>query len=417
MTPRSFARVGSTAALALALVIPVGGAVAQDGPTITMLTPSWGVPPDPDLLQAFEDESGITVEIIGGEGVALDKLFTDVVTASATGQAAADVIFLTEEAPSNVVAIGGVEDISDLVEANGTDLGAFDQVDFWQDGEALYGIPVYSQLVMMDYNAATYAEGGFEAPPATWAELTDAARSLQEQGIDANPISFKADDWSWYLLALSMGDPMFDDDLNPVFADEGSKAREAMDMLMTWVEEELISPGIISNETTQHANFWAGNGVFHQGWQGSASAGNNPERSAQAPNVEYLLLPEEHYTWSFPAAVGIGAGSENREAAYQFIEWYTSPENQQAIFEAYGLYPSRPDVAAALNETGAIEGYDVIVEQAQYLNELPRQALWWGPFANAVDEQILLGIQNGSSADEVIDAIAAEWNDLRSEYE
>jgi multiple sugar transport system substrate-binding protein len=417
MRSRSLARAGSAAVLALALAVPVGTAIAQEGTTITMLTPSWGVPPDPALLEAFEQESGINVEIIGGEGVALDKLFTDVVTANATNQPAADVIFLTEEAPSNVVAIGGVEDISDLVEASGTDLGAFDQVEFWQDGDALYGIPVYSQLVMMDYNAAKYAEGGFEAPPATWAELTDAARSLQEQGIDANPISFKADDWSWYLLALSMGDPMFDADLNPVFADEGSKAREAMATLLTWVEEELISPGIISNETTQHANFWAGNAIFHQGWQGSASAGNNPEASAQAPNVEYLLLPEEHYTWSFPAAVGIGNGSENREAAYEFIEWYTGPENQAAIFNAYGLYPSRPDVAAALNEAGAIVGYDVIVEQAQYLNELPRQALWWGPFANAVDEQILLGIENGSSADEIVDAIAGEWDSLKAEYE
>jgi multiple sugar transport system substrate-binding protein len=417
MPSRSFVRVGSAAALTLALAIPMGGAVAQDGTTITMLTPSWGVPPDPDLLAAFEEDSGITVEIIGGEGVALDTLFTNVITANATGQPAADVIFLTEEAPSNVVAIGGVDDISDLVEANGTDLGQFDQVDFWQDGDALYGIPVYSQLVMMDYNAATYADAGFESTPTTWAELTDAARTLQADGVDPNPISFKADDWTWYILALSMGDPMFDDDLNPVFADEGSKAREAMDLLLTWVNEELISPGIISNETTQHANFWAGNGVFHQGWQGSASAGNNPDTSAQAPNVEYLLLPEEHYTWSFPAAVGIGNGSQNREAAYQFIEWYTSPENQQAIFNAYGLYPSRPAVAAELNDAGAIDGYDVIVEQAQYLNELPRQALWWGPFANAVDEQILLGIQNGSSADEIVDALADEWNALKSEYE
>ena len=92
-------------------------------------------------------------------------------------------------------------------------------------------------------------------------------------------------------------------------------------------------------------------------------------------------------------------------------------ENQEAIFNAYGLYPSRPEVAAGLNEAGAIQGYEVIVEQAQYLNELPRQALWWGPFTNAVDEQILLGIENGSSGDEIVDALAEEWNTLRSEYE
>ena len=384
MPSRSYVRVGSAAILALALAVPVGGAMAQDGTTITMLTPSWGVPPDADLLAAFEEESGISVEIIGGEGVALDKLFTDVVTASATGQAAADVIFLTEEAPSNVVAIGGVEDISDLVAAAGTDLSEFEQVEFWQDGEALYGLPVYSQLVMMDYNAARLAEGGFDAPPTTWAEFTEQARSLQEQGIDPNPISAKADDWTWYILSLSSGDPMFDEDLNPVFADEGSKAREAMATLLTWVEEELISPGIISNETTQHANFWAGNGVFHQGWQGSLALGNG-ENSAQAPDVEYMLLPDEHFTWSFPAALGVGTGSENREAAYEFIEWYTSPENQTAYYNNVGLYPSRPAVAAELNAAGVIQGYDVIVDQSQQHHELPRQALWWGPFANAVD--------------------------------
>ncbi len=241
----------------------------------------------------------------------MDKLFTDVVTASATGQPAADVIFLTEEAPSNVVAIGGVEDISDLIAANDTDLGQFEQVEFWQDGDLTYGVPVYSQLVMMDYNTEKLAEAGFDAPATTWAEMTDQARSIKEQGLDDHPLSLKADDWTWYLTSLSMGDPMFDEDLNPVFADEGSKAREAMDMLLTWFDEELVPPAIVGNEVTQHANFWSGNSIFHQGWQGSATAGNNPETSAQAPNVAYMLLPEEHYTWSFPAAVGIGAGSQN----------------------------------------------------------------------------------------------------------
>lgn len=415
MPSRSYVRVGSAAILALALAVPAGGAMAQDGTTITMLAPSWGVPPNAELLEAFEAESGINVEIIGEAGVPMDQLFRDVTLAAGTGQAAADVIFLTEEAPSNVVAIGGVDDLSDLVEASGTDLSQFDQVDFWRDGDALYGLPVYSQLVMMDFNAAKLAEAGFEAP-TTWAELTDQARAIKESGLDDNPISAQAGDWTWYLMALSMGDPMFDDELNPVFADEGSKAREAMATLLSWVDEELISPSIVSGEISNHESWWSGASVFHQGWQGSASAGNNPDRSAHAPNVAYLLLPEEHFTWSFPAAVGIGAGSENREAAYEFIEWYTGVDNQNAIFDAFGLYPSRPDVAAALNDEERIEGYDVIVEQSQFLNELPRQALWWGPFATAVDEAILNAIQSGSSADEVIDDLADEWNELKSEY-
>ena len=54
MSSRSYVRVGSAAVLALALAVPAGGAIAQDGASITFLTPPWGVPPDADALAAFE---------------------------------------------------------------------------------------------------------------------------------------------------------------------------------------------------------------------------------------------------------------------------------------------------------------------------------------------------------------------------
>jgi multiple sugar transport system substrate-binding protein len=414
MTARSATRLGSIALLALALTAPTG-AVAQEGTTITFMTPPWGVPPDQALLDAFQEETGITVQV--QDTGQIETLFTNVQVAAAAGQPAADVIFLTEEAPSNIVATGNVEALDDLIEAAGTDLGQFDQVEFWQEDGVTFGIPVYSQLVMLDYNTEKLAQAGFDAPPATWDEFTEVARALKEQGVDEHPISFGAIDWSWYLMALSAGDPMFDEELNPVFADEGSQAREAMNRLFTYFEDELITPAIVGGEVTQHANFWAGTGTFHQGWQGSVTVGNNPDVSVQAPNVAYMLLPDEHYTWSFPAALGIGTGSQNREAAYRFIEWYTSPENQRAIFNAFGLYPSRPDVAAELNEEGLIQGYDVIVEQAQHISELPRQVLWWGPFTQAVSEKIREGVQTGGSADAVIDDLAAEWDALKAEFE
>lgn len=415
MSGRSFARTGAATLLAVALAIPAGTTLAQEGTTITFLTPPWGVPPDPALLEAFQAESGITVQVI--EKSPIETLFQDVQIAAGAGLPAADVIFLTEEAPSNIVATGNVEPLDDLIAAAGTDMSQFSQVDFWQVDGQTYGFPVYSQLVMLDYNAARLAEAGFEAPPATWAELTDMARALKEQGVDQYPISFGAIDWSWYLMALSMGDPMFDEELNPVFADEGSKGREAMALLLSYFADELITPAIVGGEVTQHTNFWGGTGTFHQGWQGSVRVGNNPEVSTQAPDVAYALLPDAHFTWSQPAALGIGTGSPNREAAYQFIEWYTSPENQLAIYDAFGLYPSRDAVAAELNEAGSIEGYDVIVEQAQYTNELPRQALWWGPFTEAVSTAIFEAASTGGDADAVIDGLAAEWNELKAEFE
>ena len=385
---------------------------AQDS-AISFLAPPWGVPPSEDSLNAFMEESGITVEI---QSVQMADLYSRVQVSAAAGEAPADVIFITEEGPSNVVATGNMLPLNDLLDMGDLDSDDFEKLDFWTvDGDVM-AIPTYLQLVMMDYNSATLAEAGFDAPPTTWAELDAQARAVRDAGLDDNPIAMGAINWSWWLIALSMGDPMFDDDLNPVFADEGSKAREAMALLKTWFDDELISPEILAGSINQHALFWSGVGVFHQGWQGSVVRGN-AESSMQAPNVEYMVLPEVGNTWSFPAGIGISVDSENVEAAWEFIKWYVGDTNMTDIWNAFGLYPSRISISSALNEAGEIQGYDAIVEQSMHTNELPRFTLWWGPWAAAVSEGIKEGMSTGMSADEIIDGLAEEWNELKAEYE
>ena len=385
---------------------------AQDS-SISFLAPPWGVPPNEDSLNAFMEESGITVEI---QSVQMADLYSRVQVSAAAGEAPADVIFITEEGPSNVVATGNMLPLNDLLEMSDLDADDFEKLDFWTvDGDVM-AIPTYLQLVMMDYNAATLAEAGYDTAPTTWAELDEQARAVRDAGLDDNPIAMGAINWSWWLIALSMGDPMFDDELNPVFADEGSKARDAMALLKTWFDDELISPEILAGSINQHALFWSGVGVFHQGWQGSVVRGN-AKSSMQAPNVEYMVLPEVGNTWSFPAGIGISVDSENVEDAWEFVKWYVGDQNMTDIWNAFGLYPSRISISSALNEAGEIQGYDAIVEQSMHTNELPRFTLWWGPWAAAVSEGIKEGMSTGMSADEIIDGLAEEWNELKAEYE
>lgn len=388
-------------------------AQAQDR-TISFLTPSWGVPPSEEALNAFMEESGITVEI---QSVQMQDLFSRVQVAAAAGEAAADVIFITEEGPSNVVATGNMMPLNDLLDMGEIDLDDFEKVDFWTTDGDIYAIPTYLQLVMLDYNAARLAEAGFDAAPATWAELDEMARAAKGAGVDDHPIAMGAISWSWWLMALSMGDPMFDADLNPVFADEGSKGREAMDMLLSWFADELISPEILAGSIGQHPLFWSGVGIFHQAWQGSVRVGNNPDVSAQSPNVAYMVLPEVGNTWSFPAGIGIHVDSENVEDAWEFVKWYVGDQNMTDIYNAFGLYPSRMSISSALNEAGEIEGYDEIVAQSMHVHELPRYTLWWGPWAASVSEHILEAAQMSMMGGDVIDALAEEWNELKAEYE
>ncbi|MDE2635463.1 MAG: extracellular solute-binding protein [Chloroflexota bacterium] len=386
---------------------------AQDS-TISFLTAPWGKPASTESFNAFMEESGITVEI---QEVQMADLFSRVQVSAAAGEAAADVIFITEEGISNVVATGNMLPLNDLLDNGDLDLDDFEFLDFFAIDGVRYAVPSYLQLVMMDYNVAKLAEAGYDAPPTTWAEFDEMARAAKAQGVDEYPIAMNAIHWSWWILALSMGDPMFDDDLNPVFADEGSKAREAMALLYTWFADELISPEILAGSISQHSIWWSGVGVFHQGWQGSVRVGNNPDISAHAPNVAYMLLPEVGNTWNLPAGIGIHVDSENVEAAWEFIKWYVDDQNMIDIYNGVGLYPSRISVSSALNEAGAIEGYDVMVEQAMHVNDLPRAELWWGPWSTSVSEHIREGAATGMSSDDVIDALAQEWTDLKAEYE
>ena len=393
----------------MVMFLPLGAFAEK----ITFLTPSWGVPPNKELLEAFQKESGITVEI---QSVQNKDLFSRIQVAAATEQAAADVIFLTQEAPSNLVAVGMMRSLNDLASKDPLESDLLGQ-EFWNiDGEQ-YGVPVYAQLVMMDYNKKRLADAGFNSPPGTWDELRKASYQIKSKGIDKHPIAMKASDWSWYLMALSMGDPMFDGDLEPVFANPGSKAREAMKMLLEFFREELISPEIVAGTVNQHSIFWSGVGTFHQGWQGSIRVGNNADKSKQAPNVAYMVLPEVGSTWSFPAAIGIARYSKNLDASWKFIRWYTGTENQKAIYNAFGLYPSRASVADDLNRQGAVDGYPEILAQAAKVNELPRYTLWWGPFTAKVSEEVLTAVQTNANADATIDKIADHWNELKSEYE
>src|SRR5438309_450851 len=102
MLKRHMLRIVS-ALLIAAIAFTFTGPARAQGKKITFLTPPWGVPPNQDALKAWEDKSGITVEI---QSVQTADLFSRVQVSAASNQPAADVIFLTEEAPSNVIATG-----------------------------------------------------------------------------------------------------------------------------------------------------------------------------------------------------------------------------------------------------------------------------------------------------------------------
>lgn len=271
-------------------------------------------------------------------------------------------------------------------------------------------------MVMIDYDSKKLEELGYAEPPKTWDEFLKVSLEAREKGLYEYPVAFGARSWSWYLMALSMGDPLFDESLNPTFNRPDAPGRRAMKLLIDMIRVyKVISPERIE-QPNPHPQFWAGEALFHQAWQGSLRVSNDPKRSKVAPYAKYMLLPEEHWTWTLDAAVGISKFSRNKEAAWEFIKWYTSKDVTIGIYHAYGLVPARLSAQKELHEKGLIEGYEVMVEQAKYVRPLPYWAPWWGEFDSKATELIQRAARGEISADQAIEELASYVSELREKY-
>jgi multiple sugar transport system substrate-binding protein len=391
-----------------------------EGLTLSYMTPPWGVPSE-KIIKKIEDSMGIKLEVIS---LAIDVLFDKVATASAAGQPPADVIFLSELAPSKIVAPGWLEPIDDvLTEDMRKDLTRWDA---WKDKNGnLVGIVFYNQLVMLDYDAKKLSDAGFNEPPKTWDEFMEMSTAIKEKGVDEYPIVFAANAWPWYLMALSMGDPMFDKDLNPTFNQPDSGGLRAMKLFVEFHKKKLIHPDLLAN-VGAHATWWAGVGVFHQAWEGSLKISNDPTKCKHAPNCKYMLLPEAHRTWTLDAAVGVSKFSKNKEAAKELVKLLVSPDVMIDIWNSYGVVPARKSVReylATLEGPGKLEGLDIINEQAKYVvpipgrgNALPYFEPWFGEFEQKVIDMMIAAGRLQISPEQAVNMIAEEVFKLKKKY-
>jgi multiple sugar transport system substrate-binding protein len=289
-----------------------------------------------------------------------------------------------------------------------------DRMSSWQLDGQHFGVTSYVQMVMMDYNEKRLQDAGISAPPATWVEMGEMAKAIKEKGIDTYPLSMGIFNISWFIMAMSLGDTLVDENFEPVFANPDSGGRQAMRLLLEWFHGGLISPEMLSRDNP-HDVVLAGTGTFHQSWQGAGAVMNNPETSQQAPHVKYMLMPDQHFTYAGDAGLGVSAFSGAKMEACQFINWYLSPSTQTAIYDAYGLVPSRPAVQQELSNAGKIQQFELEQEQAQYVRPLPIAAPWWVEFSTFVTETLKRGAQGGLDADAAIDEMADRWNQLKEE--
>lgn len=312
-----------------------------------------------EYAERFEAANdGVTVENVF---VPYDQMNSKTIQATGSGSGPDVVVFNGAEA--SVLALGNA-----LAPLNDY-WSAYEEADQFPDSvlhsidDEIFGLQGYVNLLGLWYNADILDEIGVE-PPTTLEELEAAMAAAVEagyEGITLSGLPQSQGEWQAYPWLTSQG---FD------YADNLTEESLAAGLAMArgWVEQGFLSQEATTwDQTVPFQEFTAGDVAF-------AANGNWQMGAAEADaSFEYGVVPlpigDSGKVYLGGEGVGIGAGSDNPDLAWEYLtHTYLDPEGQVLATELVGSIPSRLDAsedpvvtdnpllepfAATLNERGA----------------------------------------------------------------
>lgn len=335
-------------------VLTAGAAMAQ---TITIATVNNG-----DMIRmqgytdTFTEQTGINVEWVTlEENVLRQRVTTDITTNG--GQF--DIMTIgMYEAPiwgSNdwLVPLDDLSaeyDVADLLPAMAGGLS--------HDG-TLYAAPFYGESSMVMYRTDLMDAAGLEMPEApTWAFIREAAAAMTDRANDINGICLRGKagwgEGGAFITAMSnsFGARWFDMDWNAQF--DTQPWRDTLEFFVGMMNESGPA-GYATNGFNENLS------LFQQGKCGmwidatvAASFVTNPNDSTVADHVGFALAPDnglgKRSNWLWAWALAIPAGTQQADAAKQFIEWATSKEYIELVAANEGWANVPPGARTSLYE-------------------------------------------------------------------
>ena len=244
-------------------------------------------------------------------------------------------------------------------------------------------LPYVGNAQMFFYDAAKYKEAGVDAPK-TWDDVLKASQTLTKdgggryfgyvfRGGQGNPVvaDFMPIFWSY-------GADMFNADRTKVTIDtpEGAAA------MKTFMALRDVSPkGIESyNANEVGTALAAGTAASSINWPNWVATFEDPSQSKMVGKISYSPIPagtkpgsSEIGHWT----MGIMSASKNKQEAFDFMLWATSPE-QIKISAERGNPPVRTSVFTdpELTKQEKFRHYPVLMEAIQASTPRPRHPKW-----------------------------------------
>lgn len=371
------------------------------------------------ILEAFEAATGIHVE---AEFYSFNDLFEVIETKSAAGESDFDVVSVDVTYVSKYGSSGYLEPLDPYF--TDEEKALWDDASYaagvWQD--VMYAAPENTSTQELYYNKTLLAEAGIELPEngpdnrLTYEQVAELAKQALEvldpdgtQGYIGFDFQQVSRIYQMNMLANSLGGANIDD---TGYSLDGVVNTEPWIKAMTWYQN-LVNDGIASRGYTADELpelFYSGKMVFMMGgtWTNALMTCDHEIDSTYAPCFEGYedQVATSTGSWYF----GVNSKSENKDAAAEFVKYFTLGEGSDMWLEINNDVPSRLDKQTAIVENPDASTAMKIAAYEAANTAYPRAVTpVFGEYSTVLD-QAWEDVRNGADVEETL-AYAVEQFD------
>jgi multiple sugar transport system substrate-binding protein len=434
LTRRSFLRSSATGLAATATVGGLQRTATADEP-IHLAAWSAAVDTVKSHLAAFEAETKIKVDYSNVPWAQ----YREAMITKFVGGAPIDMLWVSDSwLPEWAEAgwIAPVDQYKDLTKYN-ADVEQFCLDSMTYKGKQ-YGITYYDDFMAFIVNADLLQKAGIAAPPATWSDVGEQARTIKAKGLSEYPILIGMAQETWLIefisaLVFSHGGRLTDDHGSAVMAQTNGGAVEALTWLVDAVhKDKTMSPACVeTGELAALKSFSAGQHAFVLLPKYRLRTLNDPAQSQIAGHATLALMPKgekgSHATVGWMRFYGmtprVQADAQRAAATVKLMEWFGGKADgdykfQKLLFKDVGagfgvksLFED-PEMRAAYAAYGDV---DAIREQQNLARKKDVITPWYGEWqgVNGVAwQQALLGTVSPADA---LRTSANKWMELKKQ--
>ncbi|HSL63069.1 MAG TPA: sugar ABC transporter substrate-binding protein [Gaiellaceae bacterium] len=373
------------------------GTTGEAGGTITV----WAMGAEGEKLDVLAkdfmaENPGITVRVTPiAWDVAHDKLLTSV-----AGGETPDVSQMGTTWMGEFAATGALEEVPEAIDMDAFYEGARNTAII---DDTPLGVPWYVETRLLYYRTDIAEKAGITEPPANWDELKAMAKAMKEKGGARYGISLAPNNWQEFLpFVWQNGGEVADGDQ---WTFDTPELVEALEFYKSFFDEGLTSESVPEGfDVTQgfvagtHPMFFSG--PWHMSLIEEQGAAELEGKWAIAP------MPEKETKTSFVGGsdLVVFKDSDNKDAAWKFVEYLSDPTVQQKWYETVSALPS-VESAWESGELSTDEQLALFGEQLRDAKSPPPLAKWEQVAVEAVNAEVEKATTGGSTPEQAAQAM------------